>query len=415
MNATHGDADQRWDLLISGVHLATLQGASGYGELRDAAIAVRGDRIAWLGSAREGRGLASSRGARVREFAGAWVTPGLIDCHTHLVYGGNRSLEFEMRLNGASYEQIARAGGGIRSTVQATQAATDEALLRSALARARRLCAEGVTTLEIKSGYGLALEQELRLLRTARRIGEQVPVSVRGTFLGLHALPPAFKERRAEFVAAVCGPWLDAVLAEGLADAVDAFCENIAFTLAETESLLRRARAADLGVHLHAGQLTDMGAAQLAARWQAWSVDHLEYVDEAGIAALAAAGTVAVMLPGAFYMLRQDQPPPVAALRRAGVPLAVATDCNPGTSPCTSLLLAMNMACTLFGMTPEEALAGVTREAARALGLADRGRLLPGLRADLAIWDIERPAELSYGLGANPCIGVVQGGNLSAS
>jgi imidazolonepropionase len=415
MNATHGDTDQRWDLLISGVHLATLQGACGYGELRDAAIALRGDRIAWLGSAQQGRAAAAARGARVREFAGAWVTPGLIDCHTHLVYGGNRSLEFEMRLNGATYEQIARAGGGIQSTVQATQAATDDDLLRSALTRARRLCAEGVTTLEIKSGYGLELEQELRLLRTARSIGAQLPVSVRGTFLGLHALPPAFKDRREEFVAAVSGPWLDAVVAEGLADAVDAFCENIAFTLAETECLLRRARAANLGVHLHAGQLTDMGAAQLAARWQAWSVDHLEYVDETGIAALAAAGTVAVMLPGAFYMLRQDQPPPVAALRRAGVPLAVATDCNPGTSPCTSLLLAMNMACTLFGLTPEEVLAGVTRHAARALGLTDRGRLLPGLRADLAIWDIERPAELCYGLGANPCIGVVQGGNLHAS
>ncbi len=235
---------------------------------------------------------------------------------------------------------------------------------------------------------------------------------MRTTFLGLHALPSEYKERRSQFVAAVAGEWLDAVIREGLADAVDAFCENIAFTLEETESFLKRARGAGLGVHLHAGQLSDLGAAQLAARHGAWSADHLEYVDAAGIAALAAAGTVAVMLPGAFYMLRQDHPPPVAALRRAGVPLAVATDCNPGTSPCTSLLLAMNMACTLFGMNPEETLAGVTRNAARALGLEDRGVLSPGKRADLALWQIERPAELCYGLGANPCIGVVQSGKL---
>ncbi len=399
-----------WDSLIHGVHLATLAQAVGLGELRDGAIAIRGERIAWLGRAGEGLERAARMNAPTRDLRGAWATPGLIDCHTHLVYGGNRAAEFEQRLKGASYEEIARAGGGIQSTVNATRAATDDELLHAAVQRAARLCAEGVTTVEIKSGYGLNLEQELRLLRIARAVGGELPLSVQTTFLGLHALPTELRERRGEFVDAVSGAWLEAVVEQKLADAVDAFCEGIAFTPAETERFVRAARARGLGLHLHAGQLSDLGAAQLAARHGAWSADHLEYVDEAGIAAMAAAGTVAVMLPAAFYTLRQDHPPPVPALRRAGVRMAVATDCNPGTAPCTSLLLAMNMACTLFRLTPEETLAGVTRNAAAALGLADRGVLAPGLRADLAFWQIERPAELSYALGANPCVGVIQGG-----
>jgi len=404
-----------WDCLIHGVHLATQAPAPAGAEIRDGAIAIRGERIAWLGSAAEGLERAARMKTPTRDLRGAWVTPGLIDCHTHLVFGGNRAAEFEQRLNGATYEEIARAGGGIQSTVNATRAATDGELLRAAVQRAARLCAEGVTTLEIKSGYGLNLEQELRLLRIARAVGDELPLSVQTTFLGLHALPPELRERRGEFVEAVSGAWLDAVVEQKLADAVDAFCEGIAFTPAETERFMRAARARGLGVHLHAGQLSDLGAAQLAARYCAWSADHLEYVDEAGIAAMAAAGTVAVMLPAAFYTLRQDHPPPVPALRRAGVRMAVATDCNPGTAPCTSLLLAMNMACTLFRLTPEEALAGVTRHAAAALGLADRGVLAPGLRADLAFWQIERPAELSYALGANPCVGVMQGGRWRTS
>jgi imidazolonepropionase len=414
MNSTSA---AEWDFVLCGAHLATLVEEGGeYGAIRDAAIAVKGERIAWIGTAQAARAQATKRGATLHELDGLWVTPGLIDCHTHLVFGGNRAQEFEMRLNGATYEQIARAGGGIQSTVEATRAASDVQLQESALRRAQRLAAEGVTTLEIKSGYGLDLHQELRMLRAARALQSQLPISVQTTFLGLHALPPAYRDRRDEFVAQVTGPWLDAVAAGNLADAVDAFCESIAFTRAETESLLLRAKALGLGIHLHAGQLTDMGAAQLAAQYGAWSADHLEYVDAAGVAALARSGTVAVMLPGAYFTLRQNQPPPVDAFRKAGVRMAVATDCNPGTSPCTSLLLAMNMACTLFGMTPEEALAGTTRHAARALGLAaDRGTLAPGMRADLALWRIDRPAELSYGLGANPCVEVIHRGRLQPS
>lgn len=411
------DSADAWDFVLCDVHLATMaEGVGDYGVVRDAAIAVKGERIAWIGTAQSARSQAAARGATLREMNGLWVTPGLVDCHTHLVFGGNRAQEFEMRLNGATYEQISRAGGGIQSTVEATRAASDGLLQETALRRARQLAAEGVTTVEIKSGYGLELQQELRMLRTARSLQSQLPISVQTTFLGLHALPPAYRDRRNAFVEQVIGPWLDAVVDENLADAVDAFCESIAFTRAETESLLMRAQALGLGIHLHAGQLTDMGAAQLAAQFGAWSADHLEYVDAAGVAAMAQAGTVAVMLPGAYFTLRQDHPPPVDAFREAGVHMAVATDCNPGTSPCTSLLLAMNMACTLFGMTPAEALAGTTRQAARALGLAgDRGTLEPGKRADLALWRIDRPAELSYGLGANPCVEVIHRGRLQPS
>jgi imidazolonepropionase len=314
-------------------------------------------------------------------------------------------------LCGVPYEEIARAGGGIQSTVKATRAADADELTAAAARRARRLMSEGVTTLEVKSGYGLDLDTERRMLEVARRLGRELPVSVRTTFLGLHALPPEFRDRRAAFVAEVSGPWLDRLASAGLVDAVDAFCEDIAFTLEETEVFLRAARDRGLRAHVHAGQLSDMGAAELAAKYGALSVDHVEYLSERGVDALAAAGTTAVLLPGAYYTLRQNTPPPVSALRAAGVPLAVSTDANPGTSPCTSILLAMNMACTLFGLTPEEALAGTTRHAARALGLQeDIGTLEVGKRADFALWRIERPAELAYNLGANPCEGVVFGG-----
>ncbi len=414
--------EQRWDRVWVGADLATMAGGApgrmqhaeaGYGRREQAAIAVRGERIAWIGSAAEGARIAAEQGVPAVAADGAWITPGLIDCHTHLVYGGNRVAEYEQRLNGASYAQIAAAGGGIQSTVHATRAASFTALCDSARARARRLLAEGVTTIEIKSGYGLELAAERRLLEVARALAGELPVSIRTTYLGLHALPEEYRDSRRAFVDLVSGPWLEALAADGLVDAVDAFCETIAFTPAETEQFLRAAQALGLPAHVHAGQLSDLGAAELAARYRALSADHLEYLSAGGAAALASAGTVAVLLPGAFFTLRQTDAPPVALLRAAGARMAVATDCNPGTSPCTSLLLAMNMACTLFGLTPLEALRGVTVHAAEALGLgADRGTLEVGKRADFVLWRIDRPAELSYGLGANPCVGVVQGGVL---
>jgi imidazolonepropionase len=387
-----------------------------YGTLRDAALAVKGDRIAWIGSADEAVAKAGAMQAPLQRCNGLWMLPGLIDCHTHLVYGGNRVEEYEMRLCGASYEEISRSGGGIQSTVNATRTAGVGSLLESAMLRAERLMSEGVTTIEVKSGYGLELVTERRALEAARELGRQLPLTVRTTYLGLHALPREYRERRAEFIAAASGPWLDQLVGAGLVDAVDAFCENIAFTLAEAEVLLRAARQLGLPAHLHAGQLTDMGAAELAARYGALSADHLEYLSAGGAAALAASGTVAVLLPGAYYMLRQTVPPPVPLLRQAGVAMAVATDSNPGTSPCTSLLLTLSMACTLFGLTPEEAVTGATRHAARALGMQNEvGTLEVGKRADFALYRIERPAELCYNLGANPCVEVVWGGEVRAT
>ena len=406
----HRDSED-WDSIWSGAQLATMQpGAAPYGAIPDAAIAVRGESIAWIGPASEARAHPLAQGARIHDATGLWITPGLIDCHTHLVYGGDRVAEYEMRLNGAAYEDIARAGGGIRATVGATRAASADELFAAARRRAVRLLAEGVTTLEIKSGYGLELATERRMLEVARRLGVELGVTVRTTYLGLHALPAESQAARQDYVDAASGPWLEALQGAGLVDAVDAFCENIAFSVAESGQFLRAARRLGLRAHVHAGQLSDMHAAELAAELGALSADHLEFISEAGAAALATSGTVAVLLPCAYFMLRQATPPPVARLRAAGVPLAVATDCNPGTSPCTSLLLALAMACTLFGLTPEEALAGVTRNAALALGLKDRGVLAPGQRADFALWRIGRPAELCYGLGANPCEGVVYGG-----
>jgi imidazolonepropionase len=401
-----------WDVLFTNVHLATMAGDEGYGEIRDAAIAVKDGRIAWLGPQADMPPGLSAQAVTVHDGGGSWLTPGLIDCHTHIVHAGNRSDEFEARLNGATYEDIARAGGGIMSTVRATRAASEDELLRQSLPRVRSLLAEGVTTIEIKSGYGLTLESEAKMLHAARRIGRELPVRVATTFLGAHALPPEFAGRADDYVDEVIR-MIAPLAAEGLVDAVDAFCERIGFSHEQTERVFQAAQAQGLPVKLHAEQLSDQRGAELTARYNGLSADHLEHLSAAGVAAMAAASTVAVLLPGAYYFLRDTTPPPVAALREAGVLMAIATDCNPGTSPMTSLLLAMNMACTLWRLTPQEALAGVTRHAARALGLQqDIGMLAVGKRADFALWRIARPADLSYAIGLNPCRGVANAGIL---
>lgn len=374
-----------------------------YGLVEDAALVVEGDTLAWVGPRAALPAELLARCTIQHDAGGALITPGLIDCHTHLVYGGDRANEFEMRLNGASYEDIACAGGGIASTVQATRAATTADLLASAGRRLRKLIAEGVTTVEIKSGYGLALEHERKCLGVARALAQDHAVDVRTTFLGAHAVPPEFAGRTDDYVDAVL-QMLPALHADGLVDAVDGFCERIAFSTAQMERVFAAAQALGLPVKLHAEQLSDSGGAQLAARYGALSCDHLEWLSAEGAQTMAAAGTVAVLLPGAFYFLRETKLPPIAVLRQHGVPMAVSTDSNPGTSPCTSLLLMLNMACTLFRLTPEEALAGVTRHAAAALGLNDRGVLAAGKRGDFVLWDVQRPAELSYALGGNPRI-----------
>jgi imidazolonepropionase len=393
-----------WDSVWVNVNLATM-GAPGYGAVEDGALAVAGGRIAWVGKRSE---LPATPARETRDGGGRWMTPGLIDCHTHLVFGGERWKEFTLRLEGASYEEIARAGGGIVATVAATRAASEDALFRSAAKRLKPFLAEGVTTVEVKSGYGLDRESELKMLRVARRLGRELPVSVRTTFLGAHALPPEYKGRQAAYVDRVADEMIPAVAREGLADAVDAFCEGIAFTADETERVFQAARAAALPVKLHADQLTDSGGAALAASYEALSADHLECTTEAGVEAMAAAGTVAVLLPGANYFLRENRKPPIELFRKHGVAMAIASNCNPGSSPALSLLLMLSMACTLFRLTPEEALAGVTRNAAKALGLDDRGVLSPGKRADLVLWEVAHPAELSYWIGGNPCVEVVR-------
>lgn len=363
-------------------------------------IAARDGRIVYAGPAADAPALDA---ARTIDCEGRWITPGLIDCHTHLVFAGSRSGEFEMRLAGASYEAIARAGGGIVSTVAATRAASEDELVAGALPRLDALIAEGVTTIEIKSGYGLDPETELTMLRAARRLGQLRPVRIATTFLGAHALPPEYAGDADGYIALVCDEMLPRVAAEGLADAVDAFCERIGFSAAQTGRVFAAAARHGLPVKLHAEQLSNLHGAALAASHGALSADHLEHLDAAGIAAMAQSGTVATLLPGAFYFCRETTLPPVEGLRAADVPIALATDCNPGTSPLTSLLLAMNMGATLFRLTVEECLAGVTRNAARALGLAGRvGTLDPGMACDLAIWDIERPADLVYRMGFNP-------------
>ncbi|SEM62484.1 imidazolonepropionase [Roseovarius tolerans] len=386
-------------LLLTDLTAATMvPGAGAYGLIEQAAICVEGAAIRWVGPA--GDVPEEFRDVSVRSLGGRLVTPALIDCHTHIVHGGDRAREFEMRLEGASYEEIARAGGGIVSTVSATRASDEESLLAGALPRVDALIAEGVGCIEIKSGYGLDLEAEFRMLRVARRIGEMRPVTVVTSFLGAHAVPAG--EDADRYIDEVCLPALEAAHAEGLVDAVDGFCEGIAFDTAQIARVFDRAAVLGLPVKLHAEQLSHMGGTALAARYGALSADHVEYATAADAAVLAEAGSVAVLLPGAFYTLRETQAPPVQAFRDAGAAMAVATDLNPGSSPLGSLLLAMNMACTLFRLTPEEALAGTTRHAARALGLSDRGEIRAGLRADLAVWDVETPAELSYRIGSNP-------------
>lgn len=377
-----------------------------YGAIEDAAILIENGRIAWLGPSAE-----APEAEEVADLGGRWVLPGLIDCHTHIVHGGNRAREFELRLEGASYAEIARAGGGILSTVTATRAASVDDLVAAALPRLDHLLAEGVTTIEIKSGYGLELDSEVRMLQAARRLGAERDVEVQTSLLAAHAVPPEHAADPDGYVQIVTDEIIPAVRKAGLADAVDGFCETIAFTPEQIRRVLEKARAVDLPVKLHAEQLSDLKGAMLAAELGALSADHLEYLQEDGVVAMAKAGTVAVLLPGAFYTLREQQLPPVDLLRRHGVPIAIATDCNPGSSPVTSLLLMLNMAATLFRLTPEEALAGVTRNAARALGLeAEIGTIAPGKRADLAVFDIETPAELSYRVGYNPLFAVLREG-----
>ncbi len=386
-----------WDLLVRRARLATMVPGSPYGELASGALAARDGRLAFVGP--DAELPAGATAALELDAEGRLLTPGLIDAHTHLVHAGHRAAEFERRLAGASYEEIARAGGGIRATVAATRAADEATLLRQSRPRLAALLADGVTTVEVKSGYGLDLDTELRQLRVARRLGELLPVTVRATFLGAHAVPAELEGRPDAWLDLVIGEVLPAVVAAGLADAVDAYCERGAFSPAQVERLFAAAASHGLPVKLHAEQRSDSGGAALAARHRALSADHLEHLSGAGVSAMAGAGTVAVLLPGAYLHLREARPPPVEALRAAGVPMAVATDCNPGTSPLASLTTAMNLACTLFGLTPAEALAGATRHAARALGLADRGMLSVGLRADLALWDADHPAELAARLG----------------
>ena len=385
-------------LLITNVSIARMNAKdSGYGLLCDGALLIDGDRIGWVGRAKDvDPGL---RDARRLDGNGCVLTPALIDCHTHIVHGGNRAREFEMRLEGASYEDISRAGGGIISTVMATREADEETLLAEALKRADALIAEGVGVIEIKSGYGLDLETELKMLRVARSIGGARPVRIATSFLGAHAVPRGMDAD--DYIDKVCIPALEAAHGEGLVDAVDGFCEGIAFDTAQMARVFDKARQLELPVKLHAEQLSNIGGTRLAADFGALSADHIEYADKMDAIALATSGSVAVLLPGAFYTLHETQKPPIEAFRRHQVPMAVATDWNPGSSPLGSLRLAMNMACTLFGLTPAEALAGTTRNAARALGLDDCGVIAPGMRADLALWEVKDPAELSCSFGVN--------------
>jgi imidazolonepropionase len=388
-----------WDRMLVDCHIATMDSAvpGPFGAIENGAIGIQDGRIVRVGRRVE---LAGYQAQKVEALGGAWVTPGLVDCHTHLVFGGNRSGEFEQRLEGATYEEIAAAGGGILSTVRATRAASLDELIEASRPRLRALIAGGVTTVEIKSGYGLDVDGELKMLRAARMLGQSEPIRVERTLLALHALPPEFRERREEYVELAISTLLPAVTSEDLAGAVDAYCEGIGFTPEEVRAWFEAASDLGLKVKLHAEQLSNLHGAALAAEFQALSADHLEHVDEAGVRAMAEAGMTAVLLPGAYYALRETRPPPVSLLRRHGVPVAVATDCNPGTSPTLSPTLMMSMACTLFGLTPEEAVTGMTRNAARALGLQDEvGTISPGKAADLCVWRVSRPAELCYWVG----------------
>lgn len=393
-------------MLLTNLRAATMTGEGRYGLIDDAAILIKGEQIAWVGP------RADAPAGEARDMGGRLVTPGLIDCHTHIVFGGDRAKEFEMRLEGASYEEVARAGGGIVSTVRATRTASEEDLLQDALRRVDAFLAEGVSTLEVKSGYGLDRDTELRMLRVARQIEAHRPVKICTSYLAAHAVPEDYAGRPDAYIDEVAIPSLREAHAQGLVDAVDGFCEGIAFDTAQIERVFQVAQGLGLPVKLHAEQLSHLGGSALAAKYNALSADHVEYATEEDAKALAASGTVATILPGAFYTIRETQAPPIAAFRAHQVPMALASDCNPGSSPLSSLLLTMNMGCTLFRMTPEEALAGVTRNAARALGLSDRGTLAVGQRADLAIWDVKDPAELSYRIGFNPLHARMYGGKL---
>ena len=413
MNPIKDFNSEKIDALWVNVNLATMTENSPYGMVKNGALAVSAKKIVWVGKRDELPAELESGAADVFDGEGGWITPGLVDCHTHLIYGGSRAREFELRLQGATYEEIARQGGGIRSTVSATRQADEASLIEQSAPRLKALLQEGVTTVEIKSGYGLDLETELRMLSAARKLGERYPVTVVPTFLGAHALPPEYEGRSDQYIDIVSNEVLPEVAAQNLAGAVDAFCEGIGFTPAQTERIFKAAKDLGLAVKLHAEQLSDLGGAALAARYGALSADHLEYVSETGVKAMADSGTVAVLLPGAFYFLRETKLPPIDLLRHYAVPIALSTDCNPGSSPAVSLLLMLNMACTLFRLTPEEALAGITRNAARALGLQNRiGTLEMGKDADFVIWDIPEPAELAYRIGSNPLKHVVRKGKI---
>lgn len=405
-----------WDLLLTDTRIATMRAtAPDYGVVEDGAIAIRDGILQWLGPKSE---LPANRATETRSLANRWTTPALIDCHTHLVFAGDRAAEFEQRQRGASYADIARAGGGIMSTVRATRAATAEVLFAAAVQRARALLRDGVATIEIKSGYGLDVENEIKSLEVARRVGVATGQSIRSTLLAAHAVPPEFSADADGYIDLICEHLLPAVAAQHLADAVDAYCETIAFSAAQVARVFARARELQLPVKLHADQLSDGGGAALAAEFSALSADHLEYTSPAGVEAMSAAGTTAVLLPGAYVSLNETTPPPVAELRAQGVPMAVATDCNPGTSPLLSLRMAMALASRVFGLTAEESLAGATRNAALALGLQDRGTLEVGRRADIAIWNISHPHDLSYWLGAPVLAGLLIAGrdaNLTGS
>ncbi|GKW53916.1 imidazolonepropionase [Pseudoalteromonas sp. NCCP-2140] len=413
MHTTNND-QALWDLLITDANIATMDPAvdAPYGTIENAAIAVKDGKIAWLGAQTDLPDFDALATPTVSA-KGQWLTPGLIDCHTHLVFAGSRAEEFEQRLQGVSYEQIAANGGGIASTVRATREADHETLFVSAKERLNALYAEGVTTVEVKSGYGLDCENEIKLLEVARLLGENHPVDVKTTFLGAHALPPEYKGRSDEYIDLVCGEMLDRVVEAGLADAVDAFCENVGFSNEQTRRVFEAAKKHNLPVKLHAEQLSNQHGAELVAEFNGLSADHIEHLDEAGIQAMAKAGTAAVLLPGAFYFLRETKYPPIELLQQYQVPIAISTDFNPGTSPLCSLHLMMNMACTIFRMTPEQALAGVTRNAAGALGLDDRGVLKVGARADIAHWQISHPAQLSYQFGVNKLLNLWILGRLS--
>jgi len=412
MASAKSEFPEKGDSLWFNVNLATMTEGNPYGMVEDGALVVVGSKIVWLGKRVDLPADYESRVQKTYDGQDGWITPGLVDCHTHLVYAGSRAREFELRLQGATYEEIARQGGGIRSTVAATREADENDLLEQSAPRLMALMQEGVTTVEIKSGYGLDLETELRMLRVARQLGEKYPVTVVPTYLGAHALPPEFEGRSDDYIDLVCNSVMPEVAAKKLAVAVDAFCENIGFTPDQTEKVFQTAQKLGLAIKLHAEQLSDLKGAKLASRYGALSADHLEHVSEEGVKAMAASGTIAVLLPGAFYFLRETRLPPIDLLRRHRVPIALSTDCNPGSSPATSLLLMLNMACTLFRMTPEEALAGITRNGARALGLEDRiGTLETGKDADFVLWDITEPAELAYRVGFNPLKQVVRQGN----